>query len=411
MRKSFVSVMGLLAALAAPAWAVQTVTAEQAAVRSATVAQRNAELGRLERTAAPTLGVLRSGATATNGGQANATTAGEPSQPFSNAYRAYPPSCLADPLPFNSSGPLYSKVVRLATFNPNTSQFGAEDVNITFWRIPCSSAGQFDNSVTLMAIDRASGLDGTTPYVLFPGVRLTQGNNSLKLVRVATEPNTVRAHTNVDTPVIFNSDSTYVLENFASNDSSTAYFDFNVAFTITFYNYFTGDTGQSLSVPAYAPGAYADAAKNIPINGYLSGNWFDQTRDNNEGMTVQIFELPAPSTNYLFTFSLFTYDATGLPYWLFGSAAVPAGTRGPISVPTIYSRGGSFLNGQTTTGTSPTWGTVTISFPDCARMHFVARRSDTASNIVPGTAGVDIVRDWTRFLGTDVLSLNGLACE
>lgn len=410
MRSAMLSVMGLLAALAAPAWAVQTVTAEQAATRSATVAQRNAELSKLERSA-PTVGVTRGTTTANNQHLIDSTAAATPSPPFSNDYRAYPPSCLADPLPFNASGPTYSRTVRLATFNPANSLFGAEDVTITLWRIVCSSAGQFANSVTLMAIDRASNLDGTQPYVLFPGVRLTQGSNSLKLVRVATEPNTVRAHVNVDTPVIFNSDSTYVLENFASNDSTTAYFDFNLAFNITFYNYFQGDTGQTLSVQSYSPSAYPDASKNIPINGYLSGNWFDQTAGarGNEGMTVQIFELPT-GTDYLFTFSLFTYDANGFPYWLFGSKTFPANSRGPIVVDTIYSQSGSFLNGQSSTSSSQTWGTVTVSFPSCAEMHFVARKSATSS-IAPGTTGVDITRDWTRYIGTGVLNLSALTCE
>lgn len=413
MRSAMFSVMGLLAALAAPAWGVQTVTAEQAATRSATVAQRNASLAQLER-ATPRTGNLSGGATTVGAPRVNATEAATPSPPFSNDYRAYPPSCLADPLPFNSSGPTYSKLVRLAAFNPNTSQYSAEDVTITLWRIPCTSAGQFANSVTLMAIDRANNLDGTSPYVLFPGMAVTQGNSTLKLVRVATEPNTVRAHVTVDTPVIFNSDSTYVLENFASDSTATAYWDFNAAFTVTFYNYFQGDTGQALSVPSYSPttATYPDAYKTIPINGYLSGNWFDQTASarGNEGMTVQIFELPAPSTDYLFTFSLFTYDANGFPYWLFGSKAFPANSRGPIVVDTIYSQSGSFLNGQASNSSSQTWGTVTVSFDDCARMHFVARKT-AVSSIAPGTTNVDIVRDWTRFLGTSVLNLNALTCE
>ena len=302
-----------------------------------------------------------------------------------------------------------SKRIETTDLNVYYGSFRAvEDVTITLWRVPCSSSGQFYNSATLLAIDRVASQEGKTPYPLFPGVALTQGNNTLKLVRVASDPNTVLSHTNVDSPLLVS--QVFVLENFASTDSTTAYFDFNLPFTITFYNYFAGDTGQSISVPTYSPtqATFPNAFRNVPISGYLSGNWSDPAKGG-EGMTVQVLELPGNTTQYLFTFAWFTYDPSGLPYWLFGGATVPAGTRGPITVDTVYSPGGSFVGGASV-GTLPKWGTVSFSFPDCGRMNFTATKSTTAAG-TPGSTGVGVSRQWSRFIGTDPLSMNGISCE
>lgn len=415
MRKTWMGTLGLLLALAAPAWAADTLDASQAGARSLRVAEQNAALTRLDSRE----GVSRAAATQRRGTAAltaAATASSDPAPPFANSYRAYPPSCLADPLPFITpmEAPAYSKIVRLASYNPalvGSAQgpYGVEDVVITLWRVPCSSSGQFYNSATLLAIDRASTLEGTTPYPLFPGVALTQGNNPpLRLVRVAPEPNTVLSHMNVDTPV--QRSQVYVLENFASTDSSTAFFDFNLPFTITFYNYYEGDTGQSISVPVYnpTPTTFPNAYKDLPVTGYLSGNWYD-TSKGGEGMTVQVLELPGNTTQYLFTFAWFTYDPSGLPYWLFGSAAIPAGTRGPISADTVFSPGGTFLGG-TSAANLPVWGRVTFSFPDCGRMNFTATKTTTAAG-TPGTTNVSESRQWTRPVGNDVLSINGISCE
>ncbi|HOV59179.1 MAG TPA: hypothetical protein PLN91_14970 [Rhodanobacteraceae bacterium] len=408
MRKSWMGTLGLLLALAAPAWAADALDAAQAGARSLRVAEQNAALTRLDRRegGSRAAAVQRSGTAALTA----AATASEPSPPFANSYRAYPPSCLADPLPFDTptEAPRYAKTVRLASYRPSDGTYGVEDVTITLWRVPCSSSGQFYNSATLLAIDRVASQEGKTPYPLFPGVALTQGNNTLKLVRVASEPNTVLSHTNVDSPLLVS--QVFVLENFASTDSTTAYFDFNLPFTITFYNYFAGDTGQSISVPTYSPtqATFPNAFRNVPISGYLSGNWSDPAKGG-EGMTVQVLELPGNTTQYLFTFAWFTYDPSGLPYWLFGGATVPAGTRGPITVDTVYSPGGSFVGGASV-GTLPKWGTVSFSFPDCGRMNFTATKSTTAAG-TPGSTGVGVSRQWSRFIGTDPLSMNGISCE
>jgi hypothetical protein len=327
--------------------------------------------------------------------------------PRANAYRTYAPSCLAYPLPEQFSGPLYppnaSFRVLLAARDINVSnQFFEEIVNVRLWRIPCSSSGEFYDSVTLLAIDRDAPNEGNANrYPLFPGLRVTQGNNTRKLVRVADEPNTVVSHIFADEPLI--NSGTYVLENFASTSSQTAVWDFNNQFTLTFLNFFAGDPGQSISVATYNPTqqTYPDAFGNIPITGYLTGNWFDEAHSG-EGMLVQVFDLPNNSTQVLFTFAWFTYGPDGRPFWLFGASPIARDTRGPIDVPTIFHSNGGFAGqfGPSTT-TSP-WGSVRFSFPTCYEMRFRYSSTTTAAGVPQGTGE----KTWVRTVDT-----NGITCE
>jgi|GEM_PF-1774525 len=252
---------------------------------------------------------------------------------IANGYRAYPPSCLSDPLPYNiaSGTPVYTyRNLRLAAHNADDpAKVYYEDVDVTIWRVACSSSGNLYNSATLLGIDRASSNNGDGRYYpLFPGLKVSQGNSTYKLVRVAAEPNTVISHVYPDTPII--NSATWVLENFPSTSSATARFDFNEPFTIYFENYIAGSPVQGISVPGYAPtpGTFPDAYKDLPITGHMSGNWYNPAHDG-EGMNIEIGEL-APNQRYL-AFAWYTYDALGLPYWISGSALLsPAdGTTPP----------------------------------------------------------------------------------
>ncbi|MBN8738820.1 MAG: hypothetical protein J0H86_04885 [Xanthomonadaceae bacterium] len=329
--------------------------------------------------------------------------------PKANSYRAYAPSCLAYPLPEQFSGPLYpangSFRVLLAARDINfPDRYYEEIVNVRLWRIPCSSSGQFYDAVTLLAIDRDAANEGnSTRYPLFPGLRLTQGNNTRKLVRVADEPNTVTSHIYADEPLI--NSGTYVLENFATNDASTAFWDFNNAFTLTFYNFFQGDTGQPISVPAYNPtqATYPTAFGNVPVTGYLTGNWFDPAHSG-EGMLIQVFDLPGTSTEKLLTFAWFTYGVDRLPFWLFGSARFPTDSRGPIVAETIYNSNGGFAGDFGASTTATRWGTVTFEFPSCYKMKFSYNGSAASAG---GPSGSGTRDTWQR---RDV-ELNGLTCE
>lgn len=326
--------------------------------------------------------------------------------PSANSYRAYAPSCLAHPLPEQFSGPLYPPTqsfrVLLAARDVSSSNFFEEVVNVRLWRIPCSSSGQFYDAVTLLAIDRDPANEGNANrYPLFPGLRLSQSGNTRKLVRVADEPNTVVSHIFADEPLIRS--GTFVLENFASNDASTARWDFNNAFTLTFFNFFNGDPGQDISIPSYNPtqSTYPAAYDNVPITGYLTGNWFDEAHSG-EGMLVQTFDLPNNPTQLLFTFAWFTFGPDGRPFWLFGSAVINRDTRGPIDVPTIYQTGGGFAGQFGPSAQSNPWGTVRFAFPTCYRMNFRYSSTVVAAGVPTGIGE----KTWTRPVDT-----NGLTCE
>jgi hypothetical protein len=326
--------------------------------------------------------------------------------PSPNSFRAYAPSCLAHPLPTQFSGPLYPANgpfrVALAQYPPGPQGYDIEYVNVRLWRIPCSSSGQFYDAVTLLAVDRDAANEGNpNRYPFFPGLRLTQGTNQRLYVRAADEPNTVVSHIFADEPLI--NSGTYVLENFPTTDASTARWDFNNQFTLTFLNFFTGDQGQSITVPAYNPtqATYPAAFQNIPITGYLAGNWYDPAHSG-EGMLVQIFDLPG-TTRRLFTFAWFTYGTDGRPIWLFGATQFDADSRGPLAVPTIYQSGGGFAGNFGPTAQSTPWGTVTFRFPTCYSMVF-----DYSSTLnIPGVpSGSGTRTTWVRTVDS-----NGMTCE
>lgn len=327
--------------------------------------------------------------------------------PLPNSYRTYAPSCLSYPLPETFSGPLYppnaSFRVLLAARDINiTDRFFEEVVNVRLWRIPCSSSGQFYDSVTLLAIDRDAVNEGNaTRFPLFPGLRVTQGTHQRKYVRVADEPNTVLSHNFADEPLI--DSGTFVLENFPTTASTTARWDFNNAFTLTFLNFFNGDPGQNISVPAYNPTqqTYPDAFGNISINGYLTGNWLDEAHSG-EGMLVQVFDLPNNNAQVLFTFAWFTYGPDGRPFWLFGALPISRDTRGPIDVPTIFHANGGFAGNFGPSTTTTPWGSVRFSFPSCYKMDFRYSSTTTAAGVPVGTGN----RSWVRTVET-----NALTCE
>lgn len=338
--------------------------------------------------------------------------------PVRNPYRTYAPSCVAyrlpDGLPLDASGPLYpssdSLRMRLAAVETGNPNYVDEFVDIDIWRIPCSSSvvsnGQYRyDSVTLVRIKRDASNEGRlNRYPLFPAVYMSQqpfGNNLR--VRVAEEPNTVREQITVDTPIIFT--TTYVLENIATNANTTALFDFNNPFTITFDNLFNGASNRygSISVPVYAPtqAQYPLRGGPIPITGYLTGNWYDEAHSG-EGMLVQIFDLPGSPDKLLFTFAWFTFSNDGRAFWLFGSTPINHDERGPINVRTVWSSGGGFAGNFGPSAQVNDWGTVIFSFPNCYEMDF-----DYSSTVnVPGIPSGSGSKTWTRPANN-----NGLTCE
>jgi hypothetical protein len=339
-------------------------------------------------------------------------SAAQPDDLRANGYRAYPPSCLSDPLPGNPSGPTWTRAVDLYEVDGSGAN-SYETVTITLWRVPCSSS-QFYNSATLMRIDRQSAYEGDGEiFPVFPDVRVAQSNDfndigfdsGLDFVRVAAEPNTVISDTGIGTPVVFS--STYVLENYPSPDAG--YFDFNLPFTIRFDNGYLSGGQFFIDVPAYDPtanaGDYPGAFESLPINGYMSSNWYDPAHGG-EGIIVQVAEYPPDDQNVVYralVFDWFTYDDLGIPFWISGNATIDPAHATRVTVPAAYFTDGGFAGNFGSSSTANEWGTVTFEFPDCNDMTVEYAADGDLPDGVPGGTGT---LHYQR-----LLDINGLTCE
>ncbi len=328
-----------------------------------------------------------------------------PSDVVANPFRAYPHSCLADSygLPFGANdippGPAPFQTTLLLPgnrlSNDAAEQNYTETVTITLWRIPCSpDVNGIPQSAVVFEIDRPCGQCGTTSlYPTFPLVEVTQGLNSNITVRLAEDQNTWFSSTYVDSPIF--ASSTWVLENFYG---SSVQFDFNQAFSIAFDRTFQWD------VPAYNPAQYPTASQPLPISGYMTSNWYSPGHGG-EGMLTQVFENPGsnPPTR-TFTAAWYTFDKSGLPFWLFAQGAFDVGARTTGPVDTYYPTGGTFAGAPGPGATFVRWGTVTFSFPDCNHMAFTFNGNADAVN-GPTSNGTES-RTWLR-----IANVNSIVCN
>lgn len=337
-----------------------------------------------------------------------------PAAPHENPLRTYPPSCLADPLPTQPSGPTWSSPVTLRGRDPAGNLY-AEAVTITLWRIVCSSATT-SNSATLMRIQRAASNDGRTDvFPLFPDVRLAETNsintiafddaNQRDYARVAAEPNTVVSEVAVGAQII--SSTTYVLENYST--AGAGFFDFDLAFSIRFDNYFIdGQPRQfTIAIPKYNPttALYPDLNLDLPISGHMASAYGGPV-NSAEGMLIQVFEL-APDANgnpqpMQFYFSWFTFNGDHQTFLLGGNAAIQPGARIATS-PVIYSSGGTFASLPGATATVHPWGTASFRFPNCNTMIVNYSANAGLPGNVPSGSGT---RTFTR-----IANGNGVPCE
>jgi hypothetical protein len=340
---------------------------------------------------------------------------------IANSARAYPASCFSDtqpsavgniePLPVATSGPTYGGAVTLYAYDTTASSpDSTENVTITIWRVACSSSGDKLSynpdggavAATLMRITRTSS--GTTSkYPTFPSVRISQGSIGFDdpsyrdYVRVVEEPNTVIADTLVDAPVIYS--TTYVLENYPYSGASI--FALNQAFQIRFDNGYTN--GQVIfNVPDYNPTAstYPAASQPMPINGYLSGSWYDPTHSG-EGILTQIFDVDGKSR--IFAATWYTFDNAGIPFWLVAQGTFNVGATSIANMPVTYRTGGGFAGNFTPPTTLQTWGTMTVSFPSCQKMSFSYNGNASAVNGGPSGSGS---KTFSR-----IGSINSLSCQ
>ena len=288
----------------------------------------------------------------------------QPAEAFANVDRAYPPSCLQSPLALGlyNNDP-YALTAQITLFgDPLSGDAGernyAELDTVTLFRVVCSGG----ESATLLEIDRPTANEGNTSrYPTLPGVSVSQGNNNI-FIRMSNDPNTFFTAAYSLTPLVHS--DVYILENFYGG---SVQFDYNKPFTLTVDNFNTsGNRYTNYQMPAYNPASYAEASLPLPISGYMSTTWTNPNQSG-EGIFVQVYDA-GDQTNRILAFAWFTYDDLGLPFWLYGQATFPIGTRS-LDVPTAQFENGSFAAQNPVAGPTPyTWGTVTISFPDCGHM-------------------------------------------
>lgn len=324
-----------------------------------------------------------------------------PSLPTPNPYRTYPPSCMANPLPNQTSGPVYSTTANLAAYDSNTGNYVLEGVTISIWRVACSSADYY-NSATLMRIQRQAAFEGQLDiYPLFPLIDIKQSSaNYDQIARFVLEPNTILSDVLPETPIV--DSTTFVLENYVG--VSADYFDFNLPFSVRFDNLFSSNNQFFINnIPLYSPtnSTYPAAFQNLPISGYLATAYYDPTASG-EGIVMQVFQRIGEPNTFVLNFTWSAYDPGGLPFWLTGQVDITRGAK-VSTTPMFYVTGGG-LGGSAGASNPPTpWGTATVSFPDCNHMDLIYASMPGLPAYVPQGSGT---RNWKR-----IAILNGLPCE
>lgn len=347
--------------------------------------------------------------------KAHAATTG----PVLAIAHSYPPSCLSAPLTELPSGPSYSQITFFASLDRGTFELRAfEPVDFTFWRVACEGG----KSALLLRIARAPDADATR-IAQFPpqyGIAARQGVLTGS-IRLAQEPN---ARNSALMPgAIIESAITLVVENVPQDADfpgivvpsalppgvQGSRFDFNQAIDIVIPAPGAGGIDPLpppivVSIPAYDASLYPDAGMPMPITGYNGGNYFNPAHAG-EGMIVGVGDRPIvgdmPPARYV-SVAWFTYDANGKPFWLFGLATFSPGER-RVDVPLAYFANGGFDGAFGASSTQLSWGTMSLSFPDCASMHFTYAARAGLTPPVPSGSGE---RTWAQLTRT-----NGLACE
>jgi hypothetical protein len=331
---------------------------------------------------------------------------------IANPYRAYPPNCLADPLPTTYSGPHTSFQMQLYTRDALGAPMTPETVTVTIWRMACSSSGNHTpyntdggaNAALLMRIDRDSTVDGNTNvFPTFPSLYATQGSTDINLVRAAMEPNTVVSDGPYDAPVYVS--TTYVLENYPYSGSGFTYFnyDFTLVIDPAFDSSCTGC--QTLDINGYQPtqGDYPAAFQSLPIDGYMSSSYYDPAH-NGEGFLVDVYDNPGGATRTVFA-AWYTYDPLGLPFWLVAQGSVQVGANAMTGQPVYYFTDGGFAGDFGSTSTIHNWGTISMNWTNCNTLKFTYNGATDPSVVASGPAGSGS-RTWVR-----ITDINGLNCE
>jgi len=305
--------------------------------------------------------------------------------PQLNPDRAYPPSCVAYPLP-SPSGPVASAQILAYTIDNNYAFTGnTEQITLRLWRSPCNGG----NAALLGSVERDSSRNNTFPAPLIPSLYINQ-NGHEAWARIAADPNTFTAGLGEGIDPFFSS-LTFVFEE--PYDSSVPYVDYSNALSVT-----NGNGSAFATLAAYNPSQYPTAGLPLQISGYQTGNYGDPS--GGQGVQVEVAESATAGQRFL-VLAWYTYDPSHVAYWLFNSTAFNIGARS-ATFPLGYYTGGGFA-GSAGTVSAYVWGDITVSFPDCDHMLMTYASYSGFPSDVPTGSGT---RTFTR-----VTNINGVTCD
>lgn len=285
-------------------------------------------------------------AVASSGAAAFAEDAGS-TYPEDTPNQEITPDCVALPLSTAPSGPTWSFDVNTAGSNSPPAV-----VRGTFWRKPCTAAG---DAQLLLTFSVVSG----TPFVC-GGLRvvLIQNSQQTNEVSLDTDPN----NGVVDS---FCSSLLVTTTSVLNEVNSSFAFDDDSSFSFVYLAGTSASPNASISVAGYDPADYGLPVLLQPISGNLSGSYYDPLR-NGEGVVV---EAGQQGTRRVFFLSWYTY-AAGLQRWIVGNVDYLPGTT-ELNVPLLLTTGGLFgaaFNPSQVQWSN--WGNATVSFPTCSTMRF-----------------------------------------
>jgi hypothetical protein len=313
----------------------------------------------------------------------------KPAEQFFNVDRSYPDSCLQAPLVLGrwQDDPNHVQKTVELTGDPNSSDATErafkETDTITVFRVPCTTG----LSATMIEINRPCGTACTgTTYPTMPRISVAQGSLNL-IIRIAQDPNTFYSNVHERAPLY--ASSVFTLENAYGAHSAGIYFAYGQAFTLTVNNLESSNNLTTFTLANYDASQYPLAAQPLPITGYMSTNWSNPNQDT-DGMVVQVYDGYDFATR-IFTFAWFTFDNNHRPFWLFGQGSLANGSR-TVTVPVAYFISTSPTTGTHGTSTKKTWGTATITFPDCAHMSVQYTGDASADQGPTGTGTIVFTR-------------------
>jgi hypothetical protein len=307
--------------------------------------------------------------------------------PVPNPYQEYPPSCVAYPVTLPAqTDPLYQINVNEPTHDNTGAVVGNEAVTFFFWRTPCDN----NTSALMGQASRSQSLQGTSPVPEFPSLFVSQGNLQSAVARVNEEPNTQVSFYAAGLPVAFFQN--FIFENVFDSSGNPQVVNYSQALTLTI----DGNPPATLNIPVYNKSQYTDGSLPMQISGYNTGNYSDPVAG---GQGVQIEVAEGTPGQRVIVFAWYTYDPSGVAYWLFNSTTFAPGARS-VSLPLGYFSGGTFVAGS---GHAALWGNITVTFPDCDHMTVTYQAANGLPSGTPQGAGT---RTFTK-----ITSINGVSCN